>query len=116
MGAQAVSAFPALAKKLHTVALNTKLCPSCESACQALHLAIIELNDQATLVAYQVVTMVFCDPSVVPVPMLYVDVLDEVELLQEVHGAVHARQADLRINPARAPVHLRHLEVLRAGI
>ena len=45
--------------------------------------------------------------------MLNVDMLDQVEPFQEIHGAVDAGQADLGINQASAPVHLCHLEVLR---
>jgi len=109
------AALPAAAKELHAVTLDLEFRPPGEGPSQALQLTIRELHDEPAAVAHQVVTMVLCDPSVVAVPVFHVDVLDQVKPFQEVHGAVDARQADPRLDPPGAPVHLRHLQVLRAG-
>ena len=109
------AALPAAAKKLHAVTLDLEFRPPGEGPSQPLQLTIRELYDEPAAVAHQVVTMVPCDPSVVAVPVFHVDVLDQVKPFQEIHGAVDARQADPRLYPPGAPVHLGHLQVLRAG-
>jgi hypothetical protein len=97
------------------VAIDPELRPPGKDPSQALQLAIGEFHDEAATVAHQVVAMVPCDPCVVAVPMLHVDVLDQAEPFEEVHRAVDARQPDPRINLSSPPVHLCHLEVLGAG-
>jgi hypothetical protein len=113
MGVGARAALLAATEELYAVTLDPEFRPPDEGPGQALQLAVGELHDQTTAIAYQVVAMVLCDPSVVAVPMLHMDVLDQAKPFQEVHRAVHARQAHLGIDQPGAPVDLGHLEVLR---
>jgi hypothetical protein len=53
------------------------------------------------------------DAGVVAMPMLHVNMLDQAETGQEVHGTIDARQADPRVNLPGAPVELGYLEVFR---
>jgi hypothetical protein len=50
--------------------------------------------------------------GVVAVPVVHVDMLDEVQSGQEFHRPVHAGQANPVEDPTGAPMHLGHLQVL----
>jgi hypothetical protein len=97
------------------VAIDPELRPPGKDPSQALQLAVGELYDQAATVAHQVVAMVSREAGIVAVPMLHVDVLDQVELFQNIHRAVDAGQADPGVNLLGAPMHLRYFHVLGAG-
>jgi hypothetical protein len=115
MVAAARAALAAAAKEFHAVTLDLEFRSPGEGPRQPPQLAIRELHDEPAAVAHQMVAMALCGPSVVAVPVFHVDMLDQVKPFQEVHGAVHARQADPWLYPPGAPVHLGHFQVFRAG-
>jgi hypothetical protein len=93
--------------------LDTELCPSRQEPNQAVHPTIGELDDHAATAAHEMVAVPLGRPRVMTMAVIHVDVFDQIEPRQEVHGAVHAGKADAAVDPECAPVNLGDLEVLR---
>jgi hypothetical protein len=95
------------------VILDLEIGPTGDGPSQAFKAAIRELYGNPTAPAHQVVAVMLRDAGVVAMPMLHVNMLDQAEAGQEVHGAVDARQADPGVNFPGATVELGDLEVFR---
>jgi hypothetical protein len=95
------------------MSFDPKFGPPSQDLDQSLCLTIREFHGHAACPAQDVVTMSLGRPGVMPVTMVHVDVLDQVETRQEFHGSVDAGQADPIRNPEGAPMDLGDLEMFR---